>query len=87
MLLFVHEEWCTTAEAARSQAQVVLKTFSIMGRNINTNELKNADVVLRPALAGVSSADFSNRERSIEAGRAAMRQALPRIRALLAKGV
>ncbi|MEZ7883382.1 MAG: patatin-like phospholipase family protein [Brachymonas denitrificans] len=76
-----------TAEAASSQAQVVLKTFSIMGRNINTNELKNADVVLRPALAGVSSADFSNRERSIEAGRAAMRQALPRIRALLAKGV
>ena len=76
-----------TAEAASSQAQVVLKTFSIMGRNINTNELKNADVVLRPALAGVSSADFGNRERSIEAGRAAMRQALPRIRALLAKGV
>ena len=76
-----------TAQASSSQAQVVLKTFSIMGRNINTNELKTADVVLRPALAGVSSADFSNRERSIEAGRAAMRQALPRIRQLLAQGV
>lgn len=73
------------SEASSSQAQVLLKTFSIMGRNINTGELKTANVVLRPALAGVSSADFGNRDRSIAAGRAAMQQALPRIRALLAQ--
>ena len=46
-------------------------------------ELTQADVVLRPQLAGMSSADFSNRQKSIEAGRAAMQQALPKIRAVL----
>ena len=40
-------------------------------------------MVLRPKMAGMSSADFSNRQKSIEAGRAAMQQALPQIRAAL----
>lgn len=69
------------------QLQILLQTFTIMGQNISKFELKNADVLVRPALAGVSSADFGNREKSIAAGRAAMQQALPRIRALLARGV
>jgi NTE family protein len=40
---------------------------------------------LRPALSGVGSADFTARQRSIEAGRAAMLAAMPRLRAELAK--
>lgn len=71
------------SEGQGGQLQILLKTFTIMGRSISQYELKGADVVLRPALAGVSSADFGNRERVIAAGQAAMRQALPRIRALL----
>ena len=48
---------------------LLLQTFAIMGRSINTFELREADVVMRPKLAGVSGADFSARKRSIQAGR------------------
>ena len=64
---------------------ILLQTFSIMGKSINSFELKDADVVVRPVLQGISSADFGARKRSIEAGRQAMLQALPQLRALLAQ--
>lgn len=49
--------------------RMLLQTFAIMGRSINVFELREADVVMRPRLAGVSGADFSARKRSIQAGR------------------
>lgn len=49
--------------------KMLLQTFSIMSRSINSFELREADVVLRPKLNGISSADFSARKRSIQAGR------------------
>lgn len=49
--------------------RMLLQTFSIMGRSINNFELREADVVLRPRLNGISSADFAARKRSIAAGR------------------
>jgi NTE family protein len=64
---------------------LLLQTTAIMGQSINRYELASAEVVLRPALSGVGSADFASRQRSIEAGRAAMQAALPRLRAELAK--
>ena len=64
--------------------QVVLQTFSIMGKSISAYELRDADVVVRPALVGVRSSDFGARRRSIEAGRAAMLAALPLFKARLA---
>jgi NTE family protein len=64
--------------------EILLQTFSIMGASINNFELKDADVVVRPALQGVSSSDFGSRKRSIEAGRQAMLQALPQLRAAVA---
>ena len=51
--------------------RMLLQTFAIMGRSINHFELRDADVVLRPRLAGVSGTDFSARKRSIVAGREA----------------
>lgn len=70
---------------ANGMLQVLLQTTAIMGQSINRHELKGAEVVLRPALSGVGSADFSARQRSIAAGRAAMLAALPRLKAELAK--
>jgi NTE family protein len=61
------------------------KTTAIMGQSINRLELAGANVVVRPALAGVGSADFASRQRSIDAGRAAMLAALPRLKAELAR--
>ena len=65
---------------------VLLQTASIMGKSINAFELKEADVVVRPDLRAVSSADFSSRKKAIEAGRRAMLELLPQLRAaMLAK--
>jgi len=69
---------------ADGSLQILLQTFAIMGKSINSFELRDADVVLRPALGGVKSADFSARLKSIAAGRLAMQQALPQLRQLLA---
>ncbi len=64
--------------------RMLLQTFAIMGRSINHFELRDADVLLRPKLAGVSSADFASRKRSIQAGRDAMLAALPDLRTRIA---
>ncbi len=69
--------------SASDTLQVLLQTFSIMGKSINNFELRDAEVVLRPALNGVASSDFGARTRAIEAGRAAMQTALPQLRAAL----
>jgi len=64
--------------------QILLQTFAIMGKTINRYELKEADVVVRPSLVGLKSADFSARQRAMDAGRAAMLAALPALKAKLA---
>ncbi len=64
--------------------QILMQTFAIMGKSINTLALKDADFVVRPALSGVKSADFGARMRSIEAGRVSMRALLPSLKARLA---
>jgi NTE family protein len=63
--------------------QILMQTFNIMGKSINTLELREADVVVRPLLAGVGSADFNARKRSIAAGRAAMQLRLPELKLAL----
>ena len=63
--------------------QILMQTFTIMGKSINNLELREADVVVRPALGTVGSAEFSARRKSIEAGRAAMLAALPKVRVAL----
>ncbi len=70
--------------AADGAVQVLLQTFTIMSKSINTFELRDADVVVTPALKGAGGADFSSRRRLIDAGRAAMLAALPQYRAKLA---
>jgi NTE family protein len=66
--------------ATGDMMRMLLQTFSIMGRSINQWELREADIVLRPKLAGVSSADFASRTRSIQAGREAAQAALADLR-------
>lgn len=67
--------------ATGDSLKLLLQTFAIMGKSINRFELKEADVVLRPPLIGVSSADFTSRVRAIRSGREAATAALAEIRA------
>jgi NTE family protein len=77
-------------QATGDAMKMLLQTFAIMSKSINSFELREADLVLRPALAGVGSADFTARRRAIIAGREAALKALPalkaRIAALTARG-
>jgi NTE family protein len=66
--------------ATGDAVRLLLQTFAIMGRSINRYELRDADVVLRPKLPGVSGADFAARKRSIQAGRDAATAALGELR-------
>jgi NTE family protein len=72
------------ANPADGTLQILLQTFAIMGKSINQYELKDADVLVQPSQAGLRSADFSARQRAIDAGRAAMQAALPALRTRLA---
>jgi len=66
--------------------QILLQTFTIMGRSIISLELREADIVVRPAISGLGSADFTPRRKAIQAGRAAMQQLLPQLLAAIEAG-
>jgi NTE family protein len=70
--------------ATGDAARMLLQTFAIMGRSINSFELRDADVLLRPQLPHVSGADFTVRRRAIQAGRDAALAQLAVLRARVA---
>ena len=72
------------SNASGGTLEILLQTFAIMGKSINNYGLREADIVIRPDLSGISSANFGARKKSIEAGRQAMLLALPKLRALIA---
>ena len=69
---------------ASDPLQMLLQTFAIMGKTINRWELQQADIVVRPALVGMGSADFASKRRAIDAGRRAMQRLLPQLQAAMA---
>ncbi|MBI5717634.1 MAG: patatin-like phospholipase family protein [Burkholderiales bacterium] len=64
--------------------KLLMQTVAIMMRSINRLELREADIVLRPTLVGVASADFNSRVRAIRAGREVAAQMLGELRARIA---
>jgi NTE family protein len=70
--------------ATSDAVKMLLQTFTIMGRSISHFELRDADVVLRPSMAGMSSADFGARSRAIAAGREVATRQLPELKARIA---
>ena len=70
--------------ATGDAVRLLLQTFAIMSRSINRLELRDADIVVRPRLAGVSGADFTVRRQAIDAGREAALASLPSLRQRIA---
>jgi NTE family protein len=64
---------------------VLLQTFAIMGHAISSHELEDADVVIRPKTAAVSSTDFEDRHLAILEGEKAAAAVMPELKAKLAK--
>lgn len=59
---------------------ILLQTFTIMGQRINHYELKSADVLIQPSLAGMKGSDFNSRNLAILAGEKAATAALLEIK-------
>ena len=73
----------TESQAAASSLEVLLQTFSIMGQRLNHHELKDADIVIQPALGKMGGADFNGRNNAILAGEQAAAALMPQIKAKL----
>ncbi|MFC5301903.1 patatin-like phospholipase family protein [Azospira restricta] len=71
------------AGKTKSSLDVLLQTFAIMGQSLNRNELPQADVVIRPDISQLASADFRTRHLAVLEGEKAAAQALPALKAKL----
>lgn len=67
-------------QPTKGAVDILLQTFNIMGHAISQFELQDADVVMRPKLEGIGSADFGARRLSILAGREAALMVLPKLK-------
>ncbi|MDY7579591.1 patatin-like phospholipase family protein [Herbaspirillum sp. RTI4] len=67
------------SQISTSSLDALLQTFAIMGQSINAYELKNADVVIQPALGKMSGSDFAARNTAILAGEQAATAMMPEI--------
>ncbi|HEY4542127.1 MAG TPA: patatin-like phospholipase family protein [Noviherbaspirillum sp.] len=72
------------SQPAETTLDLLLQTFAIMGRSINQYELRDADIVIQPALAGMKAADFQGRNTAVLAGEQAATLALGELRRKLA---
>jgi NTE family protein len=68
---------------AQDTFQVLMQTFAIMGKRINTFELQGADLVVRPAIVDLQNASFASRLDAIRSGRQAMLLQISKLRSLL----
>lgn len=61
------------------------QALATVDQNRLQTQLQQADVVIRPQLAGVSSIGMANRQAAISAGQQAVQQAWPKIQTMLAQ--
>ncbi|MYM31533.1 patatin-like phospholipase family protein [Duganella sp. CY15W] len=67
-------------QATVSSLDVIMQTFSIMGQRINEYELRDADVVIQPALGKMAGNDFNGRNQAVLAGEQAAAQVMAQIK-------
>lgn len=61
------------------------QSIAIMGQKLGQAELARADIIVRPKVLDIGSADFSQRAQAIVEGEKAAMAVMPQIRALMAK--
>lgn len=82
-IIAVNISSATEAQATASSMDVLMQTFTIMGQRLNQLELKNADVVITPALGAMGSADFNGRNLAVLAGEQAAAGVMGELKARL----
>lgn len=71
------------ATEIRDILDVLSQSINIMGKELGQAEMHEADVVIRPDVSEIGTADFASRKLAIEMGEKAAEENLPRILALL----
>jgi len=61
----------------------ILQSICIMNEKIAAQQLQRADVVIRPRVGSIGSADFSKRHEGVLEGERAAQEALPAIKAAI----
>jgi NTE family protein len=74
-----------SGQSVRGTLDILLQTFTIMGRNLARYELKDADVTIRPQVGNLGATDFVGRHEAILEGEKAAQAALPQIREAIRK--
>jgi NTE family protein len=82
-IIAVNISSATEAQATASSLDVLMQTFTIMGQRINQLELKDADVVITPALGAMGSADFNGRNLAVLSGEQAASTVMTQLKARL----
>jgi NTE family protein len=82
-IIAVNISSATEAQATASSLDVLMQTFTIMGQRLNQHELKDADVVITPALGAMGSADFNGRNLAVLAGEQAAASVMSQLKARL----
>lgn len=82
-IIAVNISSATEAQATASNLDVLMQTFTIMGQRLNHFELKDADIVVTPALGAMGSADFNGRNLAVLAGEQAAASVMPQLKAKL----
>jgi NTE family protein len=82
-IIAVNISSATEAQATASSLDVLMQTFTIMGQRLNQHELKDADVVITPALGAMGSADFNGRNLAVLAGEQAAASVMAQLKARL----
>jgi NTE family protein len=82
-IIAVNISSATEAQATASSMDVLMQTFTIMGQRLNQHELKDADVVITPALGAMGSADFNGRNLAVLAGEQAAAGIMAELKARL----
>ncbi|NIA56504.1 patatin-like phospholipase family protein [Massilia sp. TW-1] len=82
-IIAVNISSATEAQATASSMDVLMQTFTIMGQRLNQHELKDADVVITPALGAMGSADFNGRNLAVLAGEQAAAGVMAELKARL----
>lgn len=72
-----------SAVEIRDTLDVLAQVITIMGKGASQEEMREADVVIRPDVSEIGTIDFASRKLAIEMGEKAARESLPRILALL----
>lgn len=67
----------------KSSFEILMQTFAIMGQSLNRHELPQADVVIRPDISQLASADFKTRHQAVLEGEKAAAKEMSALKAKL----